>query len=276
MPAFALEIGEEGLPGRAFLPILKAGETQAVRSENRFSRRGIFLLGRITISTSFPFGLFRKTRTVTVEAELVVWPRTDRPVRTVSPGGGRDASGSAPALGPAGPRGEYRGLRGYRSGDDPRDIHWRTTARTGSPVVREYEQNLAETVWVCLDTRGEPGDAAEAAVETAAALAARAFKSGNRFGFAGGGRVVEPGHGPGQLERVLDTLARVEFRPGGARPLPPVAPERCVLVSLSARPGAGFGDVVTPGRATSGVAPFPAPSSQEDEIEPDEGYEVRA
>jgi len=261
IPAFALEIGEEELPGQAFLPFLPAGDRTSARSENRFERRGIFPLGPITVSTSFPFGLFRKTRTLKVPGELVVWPRTDRPARTPTPGGGRNATGISSALGSAGPRGEYRGLRGYRPGDDPRDIHWRTTARLGTPVVREYEQNLAETLWICLDTRGEAGDPAEAAVETAASLAAQAFQGGKRFGLATTGATIEPGHGPGQLERVLDALARVDFSPSDPPLLPPVAPSRCVLVALSAGAGPSFGDVIVPQgrRGPFSLAAIPAP-----------------
>ena len=248
IPAFALEIGEEELPGQAFIPFLRAGGGTAVRSENRFVQRGVFPLDPITVSTSFPFGLFRKTRTLRVPACLVVWPRTDRPVRVPMTGGGRKVSGISAAIGAAGPRGEYRGLRGYRPGDDPRDIHWRTTARLGTPMVREYEQNVAETLWICLDTRGEVGDDAEAAVEMAASMAALAFKGGKRFGFATEGSIIEPGHGPGQLERILDALARVEFSPNNPPPIPPVAPMECVLVSLSSGTGSAFGAVMGPRR----------------------------
>ena len=245
-PAFALEIGEEALPGQGFVPLLKAGDRTTTRFEVRFIRRGVFPLEAITISTSFPFGLFRKTRRIKAPGELVVWPRTDRQVRTPRPGGGRNAAGSAAAPGPAGARGEYRGLRGYRPGDDFRDIHWRTTARLGIPVVREYEQNLAETLWICLDTRGEAGELAEAAVETAAALSARALQAGKRFGFSCPGRTIEPGHGPGHLERVLDALARLDFKPLDPAPRPTVAPSQCVLVTNNPGAGSSFGDTIVP------------------------------
>jgi uncharacterized protein (DUF58 family) len=246
IPAFALEIGEEELPGEAFIPFLRAGTGTVCRSENQFIRRGIFPLDRITVSTSFPFGLFRKTRTLRVPGELVVWPRTDRRVRIPLPGGGRIPTGATALSGAPGPRGEYRGLRGYRPGDDPRDIHWRTTARLGTPVVREYEQNVAETLWICLDTRGEPGEEAEAAVETAASLTARAFREGKSFGLATDGILIEAGHGPGQVERILNALARLDFGPFHTRPLPPVSPRQCVLITLSPGSGVGFGEVLVP------------------------------
>jgi len=257
IPAFALEIGEEELPGQAFIPFLKAGGWISARSENRFLRRGIFPLGPITVSTSFPFGLFRKTRTLTVPGGLVVWPRTDRRVRMPIPGGDRTPTGNAIPFGATGPRGEYRGLRGYRPGDDPRDIHWRTTARLGTPVVREYEQNAAETLWICLDTRGEPGEEAETAVEIAASLASRAFQEGKRFGMSTDDTITEAGRGPGQMERVLNVLARVDFHPAKARPLPPVDPRQCVLVTLSPGIGAAFGDVFVARRPAEGAPPGP-------------------
>jgi uncharacterized protein (DUF58 family) len=246
VPSFALEIGEEGLPGKAFLPFLRVGGREVARSENRFIRRGVYPLEAITLSTSFPFGLFRKARDIPAGGELVIWPRTDRRIRAATPGGGRNPRVGALALGSVGPRGEYRGLREYRPGDDPRDIHWRTTARLGRPVVREFEQNEAEVLWLCLDTRAEPGERAEVAVEMAASLAARAYREGRRFGFTAPHITVEPGQGPGQLERVLDALARVDFLPDAPGVLPPLAPRQCVLVTLRPGAGQGFGDILTP------------------------------
>lgn len=248
IPAFALEVGEEDLSGQAFLPVLRAGGMLAVASENRFIRRGVFPLTGVTVSTSFPFGLFRKTRTLPAPGELVIWPRTDRKLPPPGTGSGRSPLGGALPVGAAGPRGEYRGLRGYRPGDDPRDIHWRTTARLGTPVVKEYEENRGETLWICLDTRGEDGDRAEDAVETAASLAARAFREGRRFGYSAPGVTVDPGQGPGQLERVLDALARVDFRPTSPPPTPPVSRQRCILVTLNPGAGAGYGETLHPGR----------------------------
>ncbi len=246
IPCFSLEVGEEDLPGEAFFPFLDAGGSGAARSVNRFIRRGVFPLEKITVSTSFPFGLFRKTRTLKVRGELVVWPRTDRPIHMTLPAGGRSAMADSWSAGSTGPRGEYRGLRDYRPGDDPRDIHWRTTARLGTPMVREYEQNRSEILWICLDTGLEPGDDAEGAVETAASLAAWAYQDGRQFGYVGPERTVEAGHGPGQMERVLDALARVDFHPDNPRPLPPVPRRRCVLVTARAGGSGEFGRVVTP------------------------------
>lgn len=245
-PSLAVEISEVGLPEGAFLPHVAPKGAVTVRSVNSFVRRGIYPLGTVTLSTGFPFGLFRKQRDITLPAEVIVWPRQDRPVREPASGGGRVPRVGTSAHGAAGSRGEFRSLRGYRPGDDPKDIHWKSSARLREPVVREYQRDGSETRWICLDTRGEPTDAAEVAIEVAASLAAAAAAQHRPFGLVAAGSVVDVGEGPRQLERVLDVLARIDFSPGAPAPAPPVSPALCVLVSIDHTPG--FGDVMAVGR----------------------------
>jgi uncharacterized protein (DUF58 family) len=246
LPSMAVEILDGVLPGRAFLPHVAAGSRARARSANTLERRGVYPLLTVTLSTSFPFGMFRKERDLDVPGEIVVWPRTDRPVRITSQGGGRVPRSGAGAKGAHGHRGEYRSLRAYRAGDDPRDIHWRSSARLRDPVLREYERDGAETRWICLDLASDPGDPAEVAVEAAASLAAEAMGEGRSFALVAGATVVDPGEGAGQLERVLDVLARASFSPGAPFPDPPVDPGSCILVSVDGVPG--FGDAVVVGR----------------------------
>ncbi|MDX1494856.1 MAG: DUF58 domain-containing protein [Longimicrobiales bacterium] len=246
LPSMAVEISEQGLPEKAFLAHVPAGGRATARSVNSFVRRGIYPLSTVTLSTGFPFGLFRKERDLEIPGEIVVWPRTDRPVREPEPGGGRIPRVGMSSRGASGARGEYRSLRAYRVGDDSRDIHWKSSARLREPVLRQYERDGSETRWICLDTRGEPGDAAEVAVEVAASLAARAVAQHRPFGLVAGGELLEPGDGAGHLERALDMLARVDFAADDPLPNPPVSPEACVLVSIEGR--AGYGDVMAVGR----------------------------
>jgi uncharacterized protein (DUF58 family) len=252
LPSLAVEIREAGLPEGAFLTHVAPKGRATARSVNSFVRRGVYPLGTVTLSTGFPFGMFRKERDVELPDEVVVWPRTDRPVREPASGAGRVPRVGSSARGTAGSRGEYRSLRGYRVGDDPKDIHWKSSARLREPVIREYERDGAETRWICLDLRGEPGDAAEVAIEVAAALAARSLAQHRPFAIVAGDAVVEPGEGAGHLERVLDTLARVDFLPDAPTPTPPVDPSACVLVSIDGRHG--FGDAMVVGAQAPLVA----------------------
>ena len=251
LPTLAVHLVEDGLPGAAFIGRLDAEESVTVRSENHFIRRGIYPLEILTLSTSFPFGLFTKERDIPLSGELVIWPRSDRPVALPAPPGGRSRPRYSDSDGIImGARGEFRSLREYRSGDDPRDIHWKSTARTGEPVVKEYDQDSAETVWICLDTREEPGDRAEGAVETAASLAARAYHDGRRFALVTPAGQVGAGTGSAQLERMLDVLARVDFQQSGPRLSPPTDPARCVLVSVSGSGRSSYGAYVPAGKWT--------------------------
>lgn len=242
LPSFALEVGEEGMPGRGWLAFLHPGEAGVARAEATWHRRGVYPLEMMVLSTQFPFGLFRKERDLETPGEVVVWPRHDRPVREPRPSGERARRAGESYAGAAGARGEYRGLRPYRAGDDPRDVHWKTTARAGQPVVREYERDRAQALWICLDLRSPDGDAAETAAEIAASLAAAAQARGEAFGLATSDVRVSPAAGSVQLERVLDALARARFRPEAPRPEAPVPPRECVLVTARAAE-AGWGDV---------------------------------
>ncbi len=246
LPSLAVEIVEEGLPGRAFIAHVGAGGTVEARSANSFVRRGIYPLDTVTLSTSFPFGMFRKERDIELPGEVMVWPRTDRRVRPPVGGSGRLRRSGTTRRGARGTRGEYRSLRGYRAGDDPKDIHWKSSARLREPVIREYERDGAETRWICLDTTGPPDEAAEVAIEVAASLAALATAERRPFALLAGGALLEPGEGAAQLERALDILARVDFTPEDPTPDPPVGRESCVLVCV--RPtGGDFGDVYAVG-----------------------------
>jgi uncharacterized protein (DUF58 family) len=242
-PSFAVEISEAGLAQKAFVARVEPAGTVTVRSYNRFARRGVYPLPAVTLATSFPFGLFVKERDLALPGELVIWPRADLPVRPPAPSGRPPSSRAHSALGGVGSRGEYRAMHEYRSGDDDaRDIHWRTSARLQNPVVREYEAEVNDEVWVCLDTRGQPGEHAEELIEIAASICSYAAKAGRRFGLVSDGKVIQPASGPGHLELVLDFLARVEFRPDAPTPAPPPGVLRPVMVSANPLEGASHQD----------------------------------
>jgi uncharacterized protein (DUF58 family) len=247
LPSVALELREADAEIVGFVPIIAPGKSAIARVHVTFARRGVYRLHHFTLSTTFPFGLFVKERDVVFPGTIVVWPRSNRRVREARKGGMRTRrSGAEQASAVTGGRGDYRSLRPYRSGDDPRDVHWRSTARFPEPVVREYERESAETLWIALDLRTAASESAEAAIETAASLAARATLRGERVALITNDTVIDPGTGPAQLERVLDTLARARVR-ADAPPLSvPVAQLECVLVAVHPAPGE-WGDVFAAG-----------------------------
>jgi len=247
LPVYTIELREAGLPGAAFAPVVPPGETLTIRNDPVFIQRGTVLLDAVVVATAFPFGLFRKERDLSLPGELVVWPSTHRPVRALTLPGDRSREKGSRASMRAVHRGDYRSMREYRPGDDPRDVHWKAAARSGALMVREYEGEESPGIWVCLDAAAPPGEDAERAVEIAAAIAARTLREGREVGFATQLRIHHPGKGEAHLEGILDTLARLDFDPR----LPPLAPlqepERCVLVTPVPRGPGLFGDVLHSG-----------------------------
>ncbi len=145
-------------------------------------RRGVLRLPALRLARRDPLGLRLCTRTVGQPQTLVVLPRRypvppQRPAgrRRLQPGGVTLASSVGDAR-------EYLGLRDYRPGDSPRHIHWAAWARTGAPLVKEYQDEYFSRQALILDSFAAPGEAKdfEAAVSVAASF-------------------VEPLHGPDAL-----------------------------------------------------------------------------
>ncbi len=243
LPSYAVTVRERTGESTFVLMLPPRGEVH-VHTRITFARRGVYRLGDIALSTTFPFGLFRKERDVAADDVVVVRPAVTRAVRPLQPGGRigrRTAVAAAPAAGIE--RGEFRGLRTYRPGDEPRDVHWPSFARTGEPIVREHDREVGRSYLLHLDTAVPAGTAAEVAVEITAALAAAAAARGDRFGLTAGRAHVTPGTGPAQLDRVLDALARVAF----PEPSPHVATaDECVWIGTTP-PQAAYADVFIAG-----------------------------
>ena len=73
----------------------------------------------------------------------------------------------------------FHALREYVPGDDRRNIHWKSTAKTGQFMVRQFEQTRRSHLMIALDTRPETyssDDEFELAVSAAASLGVRAIR----------------------------------------------------------------------------------------------------
>lgn len=200
------------LPGRAVF-----------RAAGRFvaRRRGAIRLAAVRISTIFPFGLVRAERTFDAPAKLLIWPARGGLKRKLLGRGAVETSSAAPSRATGG-QDEFFGLREYRSGDNPRWIHWRRSASTLTPVIREMARPLPEVLWVVLDTFGEAGSVGELHRERmlrfAATLVDHAMARGYRVGLAlagrSGPRILKPSEGRAQRSDLLDALALADASTG--------------------------------------------------------------
>lgn len=107
--------------------------------------------------------------------------------------------------------GDFHGLRELRPSDDPRDIHWRTSARRGRPFVREFEEEKGRTLVIILETRikTEESESFETAVSYAASLSLVLLRRGFRVGLVAGNHFVAPDAGMSCGGQILRALALV-------------------------------------------------------------------
>jgi uncharacterized protein (DUF58 family) len=144
IPSFALMVREMDLdrgdgakaPGPVqFVSRLRPGEMATCTYTTSFARRGVYPLSGFILATRFPFGFFTKFAKADLAREVVVFP-TPLPLTPAAVGElGRSAE-SLRARSRSYHPDEFRSLRPYRPGDNPRWIHWRSSARAGSLVVK--------------------------------------------------------------------------------------------------------------------------------------------
>lgn len=224
--------------GRAFLKCLAPGER--VRSDVyvRAGGRGRHTLPALRVDSAFPFHLWRWGTTCGKPQNLIVRPEF-HPISQVQlvrgtryqPGGIVFSSAVAESM-------EFLGCRDYREGDNPRHIHWRSWARVGAPVVREFrEEYLCRTALV-IDTfrsrRGlfglgnwwQPEDPVfEAALSLAAAVADHLGHQDHVVDLMAAGPEIyrfQFGRSLAYLDDILDILACLKTHP--AEPFDELAP----------------------------------------------------
>lgn len=241
LPSFSIEV-EDLLTGRPlekkcyFLKV-PAGRTQLTSYRHQFDHRGRYDFSGFKISTRFPFTFFRKSREHGCPDGVVVFPA----IHPVRPPQGKVSVFSENTSSRLDRRGDFFALREYTEGDDPRDIHWRKSARTGRMVVRQHEDQKGRNITIFLDNRQRrevlspaDKDLEERTVSLAASLAVHYIESGYTTSLVTRTGSLPPGSGQAHLTRLLHTLALVQFikddRPFST---PPKSPGEYIFVSLA-------------------------------------------
>ncbi len=237
LASYALHLREEDPAGgrpptRFFLRILPQGR-EAWRYSLTLGRRGWQELPGVRLLTRFPFGLFAKMSRPLLCDPVLVYPAL-RPLRREE---------IPPALAPGWREQDRRGrgaglynLRPYRSGDDPRLVHWKTSAKAGDLMLKELEDEDRPRVRLALEdaAAGTPASVIEANLSYAASLAALAIGQGTAVQLVTAEGATEFGQGERHLDQILERLALYEAR-AAPRPLRlPPGSEPAVRIPLDA------------------------------------------
>lgn len=173
------EVVQDGSPPmrpEVYFGHIPAGESRAKAYHGCLPRRGQYRLGPLRLSTRFPFGLLRRTITVDEIDHIYVYPKLGKLTRHWlhrhhEALEGTQRQRQQPR---AGAEGDFFGLRQWRHGDNRRWIHWRSSARHETLVVRQFEQPRNRDVAVLVDLWQPAQAGAEelATVELAVSFAA--------------------------------------------------------------------------------------------------------
>jgi uncharacterized protein (DUF58 family) len=236
-----------------FFPKVAERARETIRWEGASPSRGRYVFKSIDLVTRSPFGIFERQVTLVDEDSLIVYPKIGQLTRRWHLYE-REASETRRGLRHerSSQQHEYHGLRDYRPGDSPRWIHWRTSARLGQPMVKEFEQQHEQDLCVLIDpwmprSKVEPKqrEAVEEAIRFTATLCHETCRhAGRRLLLGWTGSVPGLRQGPASIKLLHELLAQLAtLKPspeGGLAPLldvlPPAMLREALIVVISTRP----------------------------------------
>ena len=178
-------------------------------------RRGYIHFDSLTFACPDPFGLFNALHSMPLPDKLLVLPKR-YPVSPLKFAGSRKyQQGGINLAISVGDTQEFAALREYRPGDALHHIHWKSFAKLGEPVVKEFQDEFFVRYALILDTFTEQpyGQLFEAAVSVAASLAAapRSHETLLNLMFVGAqAYTFTSGRGVTQTDQLLEILACVQ------------------------------------------------------------------
>ncbi len=263
--------GSEGLSPRLFFERVPARDGERLRWQGQSPRRGKYKFRDLDLATRSPFGLLERRVTISEPEELTVYPtigRLSRRWQLIQREALESRRGRRHDLSSL--QQEYHGLRMYRPGDSPRWIHWRTSARLGQLMVKEFEQQNEQDLAILIDpwlprnrVSNEQRESLELAIRFAATLCLETCRTHGRrvvLGWTG----PTPGlrQGPSSvklLHELLEQLAILRPAPEGSiasllDALPPAILRESILILVTNRQVNLFEEAEKTSRLAGGAA----------------------
>lgn len=167
------------------VPLLRSGAHHREELRIAAARRGIIDVGPMTITRGDPLGLLRRELRWPQVQRVHVHPVTVR-IPSTSAGLIRDLEGT-PSTKLVEADLSFHAVREYVVGDSQRHVHWKSTAKTGRLMVRQYEESRHARIAIVLDLDPDSYDSDdefEATVSAAASLALQGVREGRDVLFA--------------------------------------------------------------------------------------------
>lgn len=188
-------------------PLLRGEESTDELFVVPTNRRAIIPVGPLTSVQGDPLGLLRRTQVWSGVEEIYVHPKT-AVLSTIAAGQIRDLEGQTTnALSSSDIA--FHTLRAYVRGDDLRHVHWRSSAKIGELMVRQYNDTRRSHIAVLLSTdpdEFESDDEFELGISCAASVAVQALRDEQTLTVIAGGTQF-PAINP---TRMLDRFSGIE------------------------------------------------------------------
>lgn len=155
------------------LPDIPPGQSRTIQADMIPLRRGVLRLDGCVIARFDPLGLFRSLYRIKAPHTILILPKLYTMPPFDLPGNTRYQQGGVSLASSVGESEEFVSLREYRPGDPMRRMHWKSFAKAGKPIVKEFQEEFFVRHALILDTFGDPAhtDTFEEAVSVAASLA---------------------------------------------------------------------------------------------------------
>ena len=198
----------------AVLPPVQPGQEAEVQVEIMPLRRGVLRFQGVTLARTDPFGLFRALAGTPAPQTALILPGRYPLPPIALPGVMKYQEGGVALASNVGQSEEFVALREYRRGDPLRHIHWRSWAKTGKPIVKEFEDEFFVRHALVLDTFSDQphSETFEEAVSVAASFACTIQTQESLLDllFVGAeAYCFTAGRGLAQADQMLEVLASV-------------------------------------------------------------------
>ncbi len=204
---------------QSYLLHAAARQTATVPIEVLPKRRGLHEMHRYQLSTSFPFGFIKRAVERQQKDMVLVYPaigQVDPKLLAMC----RSADTAGATMRPRrGGQDEFYGVKEHRSGENPRFIYWRRSARTGVLVAKEMTQVSPPRITILVDTYIHPDSRTidahadiERGIAMAASFASQALEAGLSVGmlvWSDGWNLIAPARGKRHRRDLLAVLARL-------------------------------------------------------------------
>jgi uncharacterized protein (DUF58 family) len=199
----------------AGVPPLAANGEAGAQVEIMPLRRGILRFTGLTLARPDPLGIFRSFSKISAPQTVLILPRRYSIPPIALPGALRYQEGGVALAANVGRSEEFVALREYRHGDPLRHIHWRSWAKVGKPIVKEFEDEFFVRHALVLDTfDDEPNsEVLEEAVSVAASFACTVLTQESLLDLLFVGNqsyCFTAGRGLAHVDQMLEILASVK------------------------------------------------------------------